>query len=35
MVETIASSEAYQDFEKRNNRFLNMLSDNVTNIDSY
>jgi hypothetical protein len=32
MVEATASvsaSEAYQEFEKRNNRFVNMLTDNV------
>ena len=29
MVESVSASEAYQEFEKRNNRFLNMLTDNV------
>ncbi len=29
MVESIATSEAYQDFDKKNNRFINMLADNV------
>jgi len=27
MVETISVTEAYQEFEKRNNRFLNMIQD--------
>ena len=30
MVETVSSTEAYQEFEKRNNRLLNMLTDNVS-----
>jgi hypothetical protein len=33
MVEALGSvsaSEAYQEFEKRNNRFVNMLTDNVS-----
>ena len=30
MVESVSASEAYQEFEKRNNRFLNMLADNVS-----
>jgi hypothetical protein len=31
MVEGVVSAtEAYQEFEKRNNRFVNMLTDNVT-----
>jgi len=31
MVESVVSAtEAYQEFEKRNNRFVNMLTDNVT-----
>lgn len=31
MVESVVSAtEAYQEFEKRNNRFVNMLSDNVS-----
>jgi hypothetical protein len=30
MVESVVSAtEAYQEFEKRNNRFVNMLTDNV------
>jgi hypothetical protein len=29
MVESVSQTEAYQEFEKRNNRFLNMLTDNV------
>ena len=35
MVEATASvsaSEAYQEFEKRNNRFVNMLTDNVRKV---
>ena len=27
---SVSASEAYQEFEKRNNRFVNMLTDNVT-----
>jgi hypothetical protein len=30
----VSASEAYQDFEKKNNRFVNMLSDNVRPIHS-
>lgn len=26
----MSATEAYQEFEKRNNRFVNMLTDNVT-----
>ncbi len=36
MVEATASvsaSEAYQEFEKRNNRFVNMLTDNVRKVN--
>lgn len=29
MVDSISGSEAYQEFELRNNRLLNMLADNV------
>jgi hypothetical protein len=31
MVEAavVSATEAYQEFEKRNNRFINMLTDNV------
>lgn len=29
MVEQISGTEAYIEFEKRNNRFLNMLTDTV------
>jgi len=33
MVEGVVSaSEAYQEFEKRNNRFVNMLTDTVIYI---
>ena len=36
MVESVVSaSEAYQEFEKRNNRFVNMLADNVTSINTF
>lgn len=35
MVETVSSTEAYQEFEKRNNRFLNMLTDNVRKAKSF
>jgi hypothetical protein len=31
---SVSASEAYQDFEKKNNRFVNMLSDNVRPIHS-
>jgi hypothetical protein len=27
---SVSASEAYQEFEKRNNRFVNMLTDNVS-----
>ena len=30
----VSASEAYQDFEKKNNRFVNMLSDNVRPYNS-
>ena len=33
MVEGVSASEAYQEFEKRNNRFVNMLTDNVRFIN--
>jgi hypothetical protein len=29
MVESVSASEAYIEFEKRNNRSLNMIADNV------
>jgi hypothetical protein len=29
MVESVSATEAYQEFEKRNNRLINMLADNV------
>lgn len=29
---SVSASEAYQEFEKRNNRFVNMLTDNDRNI---
>jgi len=29
MVDGISASEEYREFEKRNNRFINMLADNV------
>eukprot|EP00347_Sterkiella_histriomuscorum_P014258 403361569 len=32
MVDSVATTEAYQEFEKKNNRFLNMLQDNDRNI---
>lgn len=28
-VGSVSASDAYQEFEKRNNRFVNMLTDNV------
>jgi hypothetical protein len=34
MVEGISASEEYQEFEKRNNRFINMLADNVSALNS-
>jgi hypothetical protein len=32
MVESVSASEAYQEFEKRNNRFVNMLAENVSTL---
>lgn len=32
---SVSSSEAYQEFEKRNNRLINMLADNVKEILIY
>ena len=30
MVDSVSGTEAYQEFEKRNNRLINMLADNVS-----
>jgi hypothetical protein len=32
MESSVSASEAYQEFEKRNNRLVNMLTDNDRNI---